>query len=130
MAASDPVQKSSAQTGSPGSTAAAWAVELGAHQVHVSIDAAGDHQQAAGVDLPRAGHGPAELGDPAAGDAHVGLLPVTGRHDRAITHNQIKALLCHPGILARRCRQCRWPGPVCGPFGRAADGLAPPRDTG
>ena len=75
--------------------------EVGAHQVHVGVDAAGDHQQAVGVDLPGAGHGAAELGDPAAGDAHVGLLPVTGCHDRAIADNQVKALLCHPGILAR-----------------------------
>ena len=89
--------------------------ELSAHQVHVGIDAAGDHQQAAGVDLPSAGHGPAELGDLAAGDAHVGLLPVTRRHDRAVADNEVKTLLCHPGILARRYRQGRWPGPVCGP---------------
>ena len=68
----------------------------------MSIDAAGDHQQAASVDFPGAGHGPAELGDPAASDAHVGPLPVTRRHDRAVADNEVKALLCHPGILARR----------------------------
>jgi len=67
----------------------------------VGIDAAGDHQQAAGVDFLCAGHGPPELGDPAAGDAHVGLLPVTGRDDRAVADNEVKALLCHPGIVAR-----------------------------
>jgi hypothetical protein len=70
----------------------------------VSVDAARDHQQATSVDLPVAGHGPAELADPAAGDAHVGLLPVTGRHDRAIADNEVKPLLCHSGILARRQR--------------------------
>src|SRR6516162_9808066 len=78
--------------------------------MHVGIDAAGDHQQATSIDLLRAGHGPAKLGDPAAGDAHVGPLPMTGRHDHALTDNQVKTLLCHPGILARHQRQCRWPG--------------------
>jgi len=70
--------------------------ELSAHQVHVGIDAAGNHQQTAGIDPPRSGHGPAELGDPAAGDTHVGLLPVTGRHDRAVADNQVKELSRHP----------------------------------
>jgi hypothetical protein len=35
---------------------------------------------------------------------------VTWRHDRAMTDNQVKTLLCHPGILARHQGQYRWPG--------------------
>jgi len=62
--------------------------------------------QAAGVDLPSTGHGAAQLGDPATGDAHVGLLPATGRHDRAIADNKVKAPLPHPGILAWDCHFC------------------------
>ena len=85
----------------------------------MGVDPAGDHQQAAGVDLPGAGHGAAELGDPAAGDAHVGLLLVTGRHDRAIADNEVKALLCHPGILARRCGRASRPGAAA--QGRSTD---------
>jgi hypothetical protein len=81
--------------------------EPGAHQVHVGVDAAGDHQQAAGIDLVGAGHGATELGDPAVGCAHVGLHPVTGRHDRAMADNQVKTLLPHPRILARRWRPYR-----------------------
>jgi hypothetical protein len=81
--------------------------ELGAHQVHVGVDASGDHQQAGGVDLPGAGHGPADLGDPAARDTHVGLLPVTGRNDRAVADDKVQGLLCHSSILARRQRQAR-----------------------
>jgi len=27
-----------------------------------------------------------------------------------LTDNQVQTLLCHPGILARHQRQCRWPG--------------------
>jgi hypothetical protein len=73
----------------------------------VGGDAAGDHQQAAGVDLSGAGHGPAELGDPASGDADVGLLPVTGRHDRAVADNQVKALFSQPRILDLTSRRGR-----------------------
>jgi hypothetical protein len=77
--------------------------------VDVGIDAAGDHQQALGVDLPGTGHGPAELRDPAAGDAHVGLLPVLWRHDHAVADNEVKVLLRHTGILARRRQRQRMP---------------------
>ncbi len=140
MAASEPVQKSSTQAGSPGYSAATSGGHLGAHQVHVRVDAAGKHQQAAGVDLALPGHGPAELGDPAAGDADVGLLAVTGRHDGAIADNKVIGGLRHPGILTRRRATVR-AGPsgvgdgcfrlvFAGWPGGAADGLALPWDPG
>ena len=52
-------------------------------------------------------------------NAFYGLLLVTGRHDRAIADNEVKALLCHPGILARRCGRASRPGAAA--QGRSTD---------
>ena len=55
--------------------------ERGMHQVNVSIDAAGDDQQAVRVELLPPGHRTADLGDPAIPDPDIGDLVVARGDD-------------------------------------------------
>lgn len=67
--------------------------------IRVRVDAARNGEQAAGGELARARHRPAELGDPAAGDADVSGFGVTGRNDGGAAYNKVKG---HRSILASR----------------------------
>jgi len=67
------------------------------HQVRVRVDPAGNREQAACGEFPLSRHRAAELGDPAAGDAEVGDLLVTRRHDDGTADYEVKS---HQGIVA------------------------------
>ena len=89
MAASEPVQKSSTQGGSPGYSAASAAATSAHTRCTCASMPPGSTSRPPASISSGAGHGPAELGDPAAGDADVGLLAVAGRHDRAVADNKV-----------------------------------------
>jgi hypothetical protein len=74
------------------------------HQVRVRVDPAGNREQAPGVELLRARHRAAELGDPAVGYADVSGFPVTGRDYGRAAYNEVKA---HRSIVARACQAGR-----------------------
>ena len=65
------------------------------------VDPAGNREQATGVELLRARHRAAELGDPVAGYADVGGFPVTGRDHGRAAYDELKA---HRSIVARACQ--------------------------
>jgi hypothetical protein len=68
--------------------------------VHVRVDAAGQHQQATGVDLLGPGQGAADLGDPAVPHADVSDLAVAGSDDRSVTDDEVEGRCNHQSILA------------------------------
>ncbi|MDR0345101.1 MAG: hypothetical protein LBI49_18715 [Nocardiopsaceae bacterium] len=108
--------------------------QRGAHQVHVRVDAAGEDQQAAGVKLVPARHGPAELRDAAIPHPQVGsLLPVRGDEGPA-PDDELESGGSHPGIVARRGRlRAVGPAAACrtiGCHGSAPAGPASGRGAG
>ncbi len=60
-------------------------------QVHVRIHAAGQHELARGVDLLRCPHLTADLGDPAAGDADIGLHQRACLYDLSATYHKVQS---------------------------------------
>ncbi len=97
MAASEPVQKSSTQTGSSGNASAS----VGVTRWTCASMPPGITSSPPRVEFGGPAHGAAELGDAAAGDPDVGHFLATGGDDGAAADYEIKTLISHLSIVAR-----------------------------
>src|ERR1700733_11584580 len=78
--------------------------QRGADQVHVSVDAPGDDQQAVGAEFALAGHRAADLGYPAILHPEVGDLPMARSNDGPAADDEIETRN-HRSFLIRPVRR-------------------------